>query len=119
METSSFKSLLLTRATENALQQWLREHGLDRATIRAGIGGLAALYHLVEMRRLVLVTAAVTHDHPQCVAAGEIRGLHEHAQRLGAQAWHAHVIVRRNFQPSAIIWRSVARGGHAACAATA
>lgn len=80
MDTSSFRSLLLTRAMENALRQWLREHGLDRATIRAGIGGLEALYHLVEMRRLVLVTAAVTPDHPERVAVGDIYRLHEHAQ---------------------------------------
>lgn len=96
---------MFATAAMRALRDWLFELGHDDGPVAAADGPLCGVYYLPSVRRLVHVKTAMAPSHPESVTAAEIRALLRLAPRLGARAWEAHVIVRRNFHPSAIIWR--------------
>jgi hypothetical protein len=43
--------------------------------------------------------------HPRFVDSAEAAFVSTLAERVGAQAWEARIVLRPNYQPQAIIWR--------------
>ena len=97
---------ILAGAALRALRHWLFELGHENATIASGPEGLSDVYHLLDVGRLVQVRTAIAPCYPEGLSRGEIRVLRRIARRLGANAWEAQIIVRPNFQASAILWRN-------------
>jgi hypothetical protein len=102
---------MLTLAAMQALRHWLFELGHDEEPVAPAEGALRGVYYLPSVRRLVHVRAAIAPSQPERLTAAEIRALHRLAPRFGARAWEAHVIVRSNYHPSAIIWRPLPPAG--------
>jgi hypothetical protein len=103
--SASLGNVMLAGAALRALREWLFELGHESATIASAPGGLRDVYYLLDVGRLVQVRAAIAPSYPEGLSGSEIRALRSLARRLDARAWEAQIIVRPNFQPSAIIWR--------------
>ena len=101
--SASITSAMLAGAAMRALRHWLFELGHENATIGATTAGLPGVYHLLNVGRLVHVRTAIAPSYPDRLTMNEIRTLRGLARRLDAGAWEAHVIVRPNFHPSAIV----------------
>lgn len=106
--TSSIARTMLPKAVERALRHWLFDFGHEDVAIRPNAERVPDIYHLPELRRVVLAKAAIAPARPDAAGDGEIRTLRELARQYGADAWEAYVIVRSNYHPSAILWRKVA-----------
>lgn len=118
--SSSLTQAMLVWAAGRALRQWLFELGHENPTVRSAAGGLRDVYHLLNVGRLVHVRAAIAPSYPESLSASEIRALRRLARRLHARAWEAQIILRRNFHPSAILWRDLGTAsGHPPCSTLA
>lgn len=100
---------MFATAAVRALRHWLFELGHGDGPVAAAEGALRGVFYLPSVRRLVHVKTAMAPSHPERLSAAEVRALRRVARRLDARAWEAHVIVRRNFHPSAIIWRQLVK----------
>jgi hypothetical protein len=116
--SASMTEAMLVWAVEKALRQWLFELGHESATIGLAAGGMAGVYHLLDVGRVVQVRAAIAPSYPESLSASEIRALRRLARRLHARAWEAQIVLRPNFHPSAILWRDLgAARRHQSCGA--
>jgi len=108
--TTTLNEILTLDGARRALRAWLFDVGREGCTIEE-IGRLTGTFHLRDLQRLVCVKGAVGPARPPFVGAESAAFLSRLAKRLGAQAWEARILLRPNYQPQALIWRSLSGAG--------
>jgi hypothetical protein len=104
--TRTLNEVLVLDAARRALRTWLSDVGRDGCAIDEPSSHFGT-FHLRDLQRVVCAKGAVAPGHPPFVSAREAALLLELAKRLGAQAWEARVLLRPNYHPQAVIWRSL------------